>query len=218
VAAFLVRERRAQLQLVPARLLANHVVRAGLAAGVFTGAMLYLCAAYVPLWMTTRAHLGAVASGAALVPLLVGWSFGSTFGVKVLVRYGMRTSVGGGFAIALGGALALAIVAVASLPVTWAYAALAVLGIGMGPAASTSLVASQSAAPWHQRGVVTSAVYATRMLGGAVAVAAFGAWEAGGAARFEGIAAVALVGAGTLAALAPRELSALVGEPESIAA
>jgi MFS family permease len=215
VGAFFLRERRAHPPLLPARLLANPVVRAGLAAGIFTGAMLYLCAAYVPLWMTTHAHLGAVASGAALVPLLVGWSFGSTFGVKILVRRGMKTSVAGGFAVALAGAVALAVVAAANLPVTWAYVALAVLGLGMGPAASTSLVASQSASPWRQRGAVTSAVYATRGLGGAVAVAAFGAWEEGGAARFEGIATVALVGAALLTALAPSDRGALEAEPES---
>jgi MFS family permease len=218
VVAFALRERRAVPQLVPARLLANQVVRAGLAGGVFTGAMLYLCAAYVPLWMTTHAHLDPIASGAALVPLLVGWSFGSTFGVKVLVRRGMRTSVAGGFAIAAVGALALAVVAAGDFPVKWAYVALAVLGLGMGPAASTSLVASQSAAPWHQRGVVTSAVYATRLLGGAVAVAAFGARDAGGAGRFEGIAGVAVAAAALLAMVAPSGVEALEGEPESIVA
>jgi MFS family permease len=213
--AFVVRERHAVPQLVPARLLSNDVVRAGLAGGVFTGAMLYLCAAYVPLWMTTHAHLDAIASGAALVPLLAGWAFGSSFGVRVLVRHGMRASVAGGFGIALVGALSLAVVAAEDLPVKWAYFALAILGVGMGPAASTSLVASQSAAPWHQRGVVTSAVYANRMLGGAVAVAAFGASDAAGAARFAGIAAVALAAAVTTALLAPRDVAALQPEAES---
>jgi MFS family permease len=171
--------------------------------------MLYMCAAYVPLWLTTHARLGAVASGMALVPLLAGWSVGSTFGVRLLLRHGMRATVAGGFAIALVGATVLAVVAAADLPVAWAYLALAVLGVGMGPAASTSLVASQSAAPWNERGVATSAIYATRMLGGAVAVAALGAREAAGAARFEGIAVVALAAAALLAVLAPADLSAL---------
>ncbi len=208
--------RTARVPLDPARLLGNPVVRAGLTASVFTGAMLYLTAAYVPLWMTTHARLGPIASGVALVPLLAGWSLGSTFGVRVLVRRGMRTTVAGGFAIALVGASTLAVVAVADLPVAWAYAALAVLGVGMGPASSTSLVASQSATPWNERGVVTSAIYATRMLGGALAVAAFGASE--GAARFEGIAAVTLGAAVLLAVLAPTGLSVLAAgaEPDPI--
>jgi MFS family permease len=217
VAAFLGRERASAAPLVPRQLLASPVVRAALVGGVFTGAMLYLCAAYVPLWMTAHAHLDAVAAGIALVPLLAGWAFGSSFGVRVLVRHGMRASVGGGFAIAAAGAVALAVVVSDDLSVRWAYVALAAMGLGLGPAASTSLVASQSAAPWHQRGVVTSAVYATRMLGGAIAVAAFGAGRAEGAARFEGIAGVALAAAVALALLAPSDLAALrtAGEPGS---
>ncbi len=215
VIAFTAHERSAPVSLFPAALLQSAVVRAAVTGGVFTGAMLYLCAAYVPLWMTTHAHLDAVAAGAALVPLLAGWALGSSFGVRVLVRHGMRASVAGGFFVALAGAAAFALVAANDLPLRWAYVALAVLGVGMGPAASTSLVAAQSAVRWHERGVVTSAVYATRMLGGAVAVAAFGARDAAGAARFAGIAGVALVAAVTLALLAPRDVAALRVGPES---
>ncbi len=178
-AAFVVRERATSAPLLSRKLLENDVVRAGLAGGAFTGALLYLCTAYVPLWLTAHAHLDAVAAGAALVPLLAGWAFGSSFGVKVLVRHGMRASVAGGFGIAVAGAIGLALVATLDLPVKWAYLALAVHGLGMGPAASTSLVASQNAAPWNQRGAVTSVIYAARMLGGALAVAAFEAGRGG---------------------------------------
>jgi MFS family permease len=209
VPAFVLQQRRSAAPLVPPSLLAHRVVRAGIAAGLFAGAMLYLCAAYVPLWMTTHAHLDAITSGAALVPLLVGWAFGSSFGVRVLVRHGMRASVAGGFAIAVAGALALAVIASNDLPVRWAYVALAVMGAGLGPAASTSLVAPQSAAPWDQRGMVTSVIYAARMLGGSLAVAAMGAGDAGGAARFVGLAVVSLVAAVTLAAIAPPDVAEL---------
>jgi hypothetical protein len=122
----------------------------------------------------------------------------------------MRTSVAGGFTIMLVGATALAVIAAGDLPVGWAFGALAVLGFGLGPAASTSLVAPQSAVAWHQRGVVTSAVYASRMLGGALAVAAFG-HAASGSTTFEGIALVSLAAACTLAMLAPREPGAVDG-------
>ena len=192
-----------------APLLSSRVVRAGLVGGVFTGAILYLCAAYVPLWMTTHARLDALGSGGALVPLLGGWAVGSSFGVKVLVRRGMRASVAGGFAISMVGAVALAVVASQDLPVRWAYASLALLGVGLGPAASTTLVASQSAVPWQSRGAVTSAIYAARMFGGAVAVALFGAHEAGGAGRFEGVAVVTLAAAAVLSILAPRGAAGL---------
>lgn len=55
-----------------------------------------------------------------------------------------------------------------------AYAALGVMGLGLGPAASSALIAPQSQVAWYQRGMITSAVYAARMLGGAVTVAVLG--------------------------------------------
>jgi predicted MFS family arabinose efflux permease len=199
-------------------LLANGVVRAGLVAGVCSGATLYLCAAYVPLWLTTHAQLDALASGAALVPLLAGWAVGSSFGVRVLVRYGMRASVAGGFAIAFVGALALAVIGSHEVPVAWTYVTLGVLGIGLGPASSTSLVAPQSAVSWRQRGLVTSAIYAARMLGGSLAVTAFGASETSGAARLAGVAVVTLGAAVSAWFLAPRDVSAIdPGGVESVA-
>ena len=202
-----------------AALLGSPVIRAGLLAGMFAGGILYATTTYVPLWMAQQLGQDAIGAGAALIPLLVGWSVGSTFGVHVLVRHGMRASVAGGFAVALVGAVGLALVVALELPLAAAYAALGVLGLGVGPAASTALIAPQSQVAWDQRGMITSAVYAARMLGGAVFVAALGSIHASSdgvpAVRFESIAAL------TLAALlllfvvtpshleeAPREISA----------
>jgi MFS family permease len=204
IAVFVVHERRSQRPLAPASLLASPVVRAGIAGGVFAGAMLYVSAAYVPLWISRSARGDAVAAGMALVPLLVGWAFGSSFGVRILVRYGLRATTVGGFAVALVGAAGLALVVASGLPVRWAFVALGVMGLGIGPAASTSLVAPQSHAPWHQRAVVTSIVYAARMLGGSLAVAVLGAANATTAARCEGLFAIALLAVTTLAVIAPR--------------
>ena len=53
----------------------------------------------------------------------------------------------------------------------WLYASLAFLGFGLGPAASTCIIASQARVRWAERGAVTSAIYACRMLGGSVAIA-----------------------------------------------
>jgi Major Facilitator Superfamily len=206
--ALVLQQRRADEPILPASLLPDAVVRAGVAGGVFAGALLYACTAYVPLWLTQQ-HQSALTAGAALVPLLVGWAVGSTFGVHVLVRWGMRASVGGGFAIAAAGAAALAGAAIFGLGPAWAFAALALLGLGLGPAASTSLVAPQSHVAWRYRGMITSVIYASRMLGGSIAVAALGAGGAGGvtpAWRFTAILGMALAALATIAALAPTRL------------
>jgi hypothetical protein len=156
--------------------------------------------------------------GAALMPLLVGWALGSSFGVRVMVARGMRASVAGGFGIAVIGALALAACASRGLAPGWSIAALAVLGAGLGPAASTSLVGAQSCVPWVHRGSVTSAVYAARTLGGSLAVTALGAVvgtpHEAGTARFAMVAILAVAAVATTAALAPGLLRTADAEPE----
>lgn len=207
----LVRQQRrsANPVLTPAHF-SNPVIRAGLVTGMFAGGLLYATTAYVPLWMAQKLGRDAIGAGAALIPLLVGWSVGSTFGVHVLVRRGMRASVAGGFAVAVVGAVGLALVVALQLPLAAAYAALGVLGLGVGPAASTALIAPQSQVAWDQRGMITSAVYAARMLGGAVFVAALGSVRATAdgvpSARFESIAALALAALVLLIFLAPSRL------------
>jgi hypothetical protein len=128
---------------------------------------------------------------------------GSSFGVGVMVRRGMRASVAGGFAIAAAGALALALAAHRGAPAPFVFAALALLGFGLGPAASTALVAPQSHVPWRYRGMITSAVYASRMLGGSLCVAALGSTAAGASWRFAGIAGIGVGAFLVLSAIAP---------------
>jgi MFS family permease len=192
-------------------------VRAGLVCSAFAGGIIYACTAYVPLWVAGAAQGDALKAGSALVPLLVGWAFGSSFGVRVLIARGMRATVAGAFAIVL----------VASVALTWAAAlggtgmaamtALAFLGLGIGPAASTSLLGPQTAVPWSQRGGVTSAVYAVRMLGGSLTVALLG--EFGGASQHAAVtrfgALIVLAASSIVAAgrLAPRILRPVEAAP-----
>ncbi len=103
------------------------------------------------------------------------------------------------------------------LPVSWALASMALLGLGTGPAASSSLVAAQSSVAWRHRGAVTSAVYATRMLGGSLGVATLGAVEMWtheiAAARFAGVALLAFGAMASLLTMAPRVLADRAGVP-----
>ncbi len=189
--AFVVEQRRSDAPVVSATALPDPVVRGGLIASLFAGGVLYTSAAYVPLWMTLHAKESPILAGLAVVPLLAGWALGSSFGVRVLVRRGMRASVAGGFGLSAIGAVLLALSAHAGSAIAVA-ASLAVLGAGLGPAASTSLVASQNRVTFRERGGITSAVFATRALGGSLAVAAVGAL--GDGAAFYAISAIVLVG------------------------
>jgi MFS family permease len=190
--------------------LGEPAVRAGLVGATFAGAIIYAVTAYVPLWIAADGRGDALRAGAALLPFLVGWAFGSSFGVRVLIARGMRASVAGAFGLAVTGALALLLAVSGRAPASVAMGALAILGLGIGPAASISLLGPQTAVAWDRRGSVTSIVYAVRMLGGSLAVGALG--EGGGAAhdasvsRFAAVAALALVGLGSALAIAPRAL------------
>ncbi|GHG70246.1 MFS transporter [Comamonas sp. JC664] len=196
-------QRKAAAPLLPGELLKDPAVLSGIAGGMASGALLYSMAAWVPLWMTEQGGHTPLAAGLALLPMLLGWSVGSTFGVKLLVRGGMRLSAGVGFAVAAVGAAWLALAAARGWGVPAALAGLAVLGLGLGPAASTSLLGPQSRAPWHHRGIVTSTVYATRLLGGSLMVAALALASGHFALQFAIAAGLTAIAALVLALAAP---------------
>ena len=200
--AFVRQQRTTRSPVVPLVHLRDRTVQSGLLGGAIAGALLYTTAAYVPLWMTSHGY-GALTAGFALVPMLACWAVGSSFGVIVLIRGGMRASVGGGFALAGLGAALLAWTVGIAAPIGWAFAALGVLGLGLGPAASTSTIGPQSVVPWGARSAVTSAVYATRMLGGAVAIALLDLAQGRAAVQVMLIAPIAVVGGLLSLALSP---------------
>ena len=199
---FFAHQRASAEPLVPVEYLRDRTVQSGLLGGAVAGALLYTTTAYVPLWMTSHGY-SALLAGVALVPMLAGWALGSMFGVRVMMRGGMRASVGGGFALAAVGAMLLAAVVGAHEPILWVFLSLAVLGIGLGPAASTATIGPQSVVPWRARSVVTSAVYSTRMLGGAVAIALLHLFQGSADLQVMLIAPIALLGGLLLLPLSP---------------
>lgn len=196
-------QRTSPSPLVPLELLRDRTVLAGLFGSLLGGGLLYSSTAFVPLWMTERGGYTPLMAGLALVPLLAGWACGSTFGVRVFMRGGLRASAGGGFVIALLGASLFALGVAQGWGSAATFASLGLLGLGLGPAASTSLIGPQTRAPWHHRGMITSTIYACRMLGGSFTIAAVDLVRAGFSWRFALIAAIAGTGALVLSTLAP---------------
>lgn len=197
-----VTQARSDAPILPRRVLFEPVVRAGLAGGAFAGGLLYLSSAFVPLWMIEHAGENASLAGVPLICLLGGWALGSTFGVRLFVARGMRWSAGGGYFVGMLAAIGLALAARAN-STAGVLVTLTALGLGLGPAASTSLVAPQNHVDFAHRGIVTSACYASRMLGGSVTIALLGALAPQGqtvAYAFPSLAVLA--GAGFLAMLA----------------
>ncbi|MFO0612350.1 MAG: MFS transporter [Polyangiaceae bacterium] len=183
------RERRAARPLIEPRLFADPVVRTGFVGGAVGGAVFYATSAYLPLYVEEHTDLGALGSATALTALLVGWAVGSTAGVRVYLKHGLRATIGGGLS-AFGIALLLAALAAHEGAPWLALPALFVAGAGVGPTLSTSVLGPQSRAHWSERGTLTSSLYAVRTLGGAAMVAA-----AGGLGGDRALLRIALIGA-----------------------
>jgi len=206
-ALLLVRQQRGTARpVLPLDLLSDRTVVSGVVGGLVGGGMLYGTSAYVPLWLIAHGQRTALTAGAALVPLLVGWAVGSALGVRLLLRGGLRASAAGGFAVASVGAALLALALVRDWGDTAVFAALAALGFGLGPAASTSIFAPQQRVPWNLRGAVTSALYACRMLGGSLIIALLNLAQGRLVVQATLLALVPVAGALVLLRIAPATL------------
>ena len=205
---FVRRQRTAPEPLVPASHLKDPVLRASMLGSFFVGALIFAPTAYVPLWVTRELHGDVLHAGMALIPMLAGWTVGSTLGVPVMVRFGTRACALGSLLFVATGASFLALFVHLGWPPPLAYASLVVLGFGLGPAANAFLLSAQMRVDWHSRAGVTSLVHASRALGGSLVIATLGALSAaserGAALRFFGLAVVAWCGVMVAARFSPR--------------
>jgi len=191
----LVREERAtESPLLPFAELADPVVRAGAIGSLFAGGLMYAVPAYVPLWFATERHEDAVVAGVALIPFLLAWALGSALGVRLLVRRGALFVGQSAIVLAAIGAGLVALTARFHAPTTLVFAALAVVGLGLGATANATLVGPQSRVTWAKRGAVTGLVLVGRTVGGATTVALL-ALAPSAQARFLVLGLLALVGA-----------------------
>lgn len=169
--------------LIPADVLFNKVVLfATMAATLSIGLFLGL-AIYAPILFESVRGLTASQSGIAMLPLTVGTVGGALMAGRVMARleHYKRLPIAA-MPCAIGAALFLAILADA-LPVAALSAVLAIISVALGTLLPISTVSIQNAVAPHQLGTATATANLCRQLGGAVAVAIFGAIILGGHGR-----------------------------------
>jgi MFS family permease len=129
---------------------------------------------YLPTYAQGVLGTGALVAGFALAALTVGWPLAASLAGRVYMRIGFRDTALIGSGIILVGAILTAVLAPDST--VWQAAASSfILGLGLGLAASPTVVAVQSTVGWDRRGVVTATNMFSRSLGSAIGVAVFGA-------------------------------------------
>ena len=166
--------------LLPLGVLLHPVVSAATAAAFFGMGTFIGLSVMVPLHLQLVLGLSASASGLALIPLAAGVMVGATAAGRAMLhlrRY--RRPAVAGLAAAILGLLWLA-GADAGTPLAWVEVATAVVGAGIGTLLPVTTVAAQNAVAPHELGTATGTMNFFRSLGGAIAVALFGAILLGG--------------------------------------
>ncbi len=166
-------ERRAAEPIVPIDLF--HIKLFAICAVVATLASMGVFGAlsYLPLYLQGVYGLAASRAGLVLLLLSLGWTCGSLMGGQAINRMGYRfVTVSGMTLISFGYGLFLFPFVRFGLASIIVSAVL--IGVGMGMANLTTLVAAQTAVRVERIGVATSTVMLFRTFGGAFAVSLMG--------------------------------------------
>ena len=194
-AAFAARLRRAAEPLIPLEILFDKVVLAATLAATLSVGLFLGLAIYVPILFETVRGLSASQSGVALLPLMVGTVGGTLVAGRAMARLDHYKRVP---LVAMPCAAAAALVLMAgagTLPVWSLSLILAVISVSLGTLLPVSTISIQNAVALHQLGTATATANLCRQLGGAVAVAIFGAIILGTGATEVAGDAQALIGA-----------------------
>jgi multidrug resistance protein len=173
-AAAVVTERRAPEPIMPPWFWRRRVL-AGSGIGAFgLGLLVIGPSTFLPTYGQEVLGLGAVAAGAVLATMSIGWPLASSQSARLFLRIGFRdtAAIGTGFAL-LG--VAAFVLAPDPAPVWLPVVSTLVLGFGLGLLSVCTVVGPQSTVAWGQRGVVTGAVMFSRYLGQSLGAAIFGA-------------------------------------------
>ncbi|WP_436408507.1 MFS transporter [Agromyces chitinivorans] len=171
--AFAFVERRAAEPVLPIAILSRRLILTTSLISMGVGASLIGLTSYVPTYLEVTTGVGPIVGGLAVACISIGWPIASSQSARLYTRVGFRTTALVGLAFAMVGAAALFVTSAWPNPVSTAISCL-VVGFGLGLATTPSLVAAQSAVPWHERAVVTGTNRFTRSIGSAVGVAVFG--------------------------------------------
>lgn len=167
-------ERRASDPILPLSLSRDWIFATACSQGVLAGWAMFGSLSFVPLFAQAVLGTSATAAGATLTPMMLGWTFASIIGSRLLLRLSYRTlALTGMGLLTLGAALMLRIDVNAhqvSLMVN-----LGLMGVGMGLSVPAFLIAVQSTVRPRDMGVATSAIQFSRNIGGALGVSVMGA-------------------------------------------
>jgi EmrB/QacA subfamily drug resistance transporter len=173
--AFLRIARRVPEPLLPLALFRGQVFTVSSLASITFGALMFAVTIYVPVFVQGAQGRSATASGFALIPLLLTWTFMSFVCGQLISRTGRyRAFPIVGSAIVIVGVVLLSLLDADSSALQVAIA-VAAIGAGMGTMVQTYIIATQNSVATSVVGTATAALQFFRSMGGSLAIAVLGA-------------------------------------------
>lgn len=168
-------ERRSADPILPISLFReDRLFAATIAHGVVSGWALFGTISYIPLFVQTVIGTSATQAGLTITPLLLGWVTASIIGTRLLIRTGYyKLALTGTSILFLGAALLASVNAQTSQLFIMIYITL--MGMGMGLAIPSFLIAVQTKVERRYLGTATSTIQFSRSIGGTLGVSAMGA-------------------------------------------
>ncbi|WP_433172462.1 DHA2 family efflux MFS transporter permease subunit [Actinoallomurus sp. CA-150999] len=207
LAAFLTAQARGAHPMMPLDLFRSRTVAVSVAVGFAFVVGYYGLPFVMSLYLQQLRGLSALATGAAFLPMMLTGAALTPFSARIAERVGARALVTAGLVLMAAG-LAILALAPASTPV-WALAVMMVLVGLAGPLVMPPVTAVLlGAVPHHRAGVASGVFNTSRQVGGALAVAVFGALLAQPAGFLPGLRTSLLIAAA--AALAAAAASRLL--------
>jgi len=166
-------ERRVPVPILPLDLFSSPLIVRALIVAFISGTAMFGAIAYVPLFVQGVQGGSATEAGQVLTPLFLGWVSTSVLAARVTMRVGYRRMVIAGSLLIAGGFGVLAVMQ-ADTARAVIFAALLVIGAGLGFSVLSLLLAIQTGVDRAHLGVATSLNQFARSVGSTVGVAVMG--------------------------------------------
>jgi len=173
LAIFVVYERSVAEPIWPMSLWSDRVASSGNIVSLALGATTMGIAAYLPVYIQGVMGNSATISGFVIMTMSASGPIGALTAGRFMLRVSYRGTASAGAAIYIVGSIMMSLLDAQS-SVYRAMASGLLMGLGIGMNNNTYLVAVQSESAWNQRGIATSALMFSRILGQAMGAAAFG--------------------------------------------
>ena len=169
----LLHERRTPEPILPPSLWRNRFVATGNTNSGITSAIAMGIIGFLPAYVEGVLGRSAFVAGLTLMAMSASWSIGGFVAGRMMLRWPYRGVAICGGIIVIAGSVMMTFLDPAR-GAAWAIAGSLASGFGMGLANNCMVVAIQANASWAERGVATSSIVYTRIVGQAVGTAAFG--------------------------------------------